>query len=221
MPVPPPAPKVERPAAPAQPVSAPKSEAVPPWDDQPEPPLEEPPSVAAEEPSYLRDVPDLDAAPVETKESARAPALATTRPTVILPSEPDPLSDRWAALVAELVSKGLITALVRELAMQAQCIGQKELQGESTWTLRVERESLRTDMQRERLSNAMCQLLGHPVQLELVGGQATNTPAMREQAAREARQIQAEQIISNDPLVVSLLEQFPGSRIVAGSIRPM
>lgn len=105
--------------------------------------------------------------------------------------------------------------------MQAQCIGQKEQGGESAWTLRVERESLRTDMQRERLTQAMSQLLGHLVHLELVGGQATNTPAMRDQAAREARQIQAEQLITSDPLVVSLLDQFPGARIVAGSIRPM
>ncbi|MFN4265412.1 MAG: DNA polymerase III subunit gamma/tau [Aquabacterium sp.] len=224
-----------------------KSDAsVPPWDDQPEPPLEEPSGMGADEPAYLRDMPDLDAAPParSAPERASAPSVqsapsapiapvapvspssreaagVTTRPTVILPTEPDPLSDRWAALVAELVSKGMITALVRELAMQAQCIGQKEQGGESAWTLRVERESLRTDMQRERLTQAMSQLLGHPVHLELVGGQATNTPAMRDQAAREARQIQAEQLITSDPLVVSLLDQFPGARIVAGSIRPM
>ena len=41
--------------------------------------------------------------------------------------------------MAELQAKGLIAALVRELAMQAQCVG-KGRGGSSYWVLRVERE---------------------------------------------------------------------------------
>jgi DNA polymerase-3 subunit gamma/tau len=124
-------------------------------------------------------------------------------------------------LVAQLVAKGSIVALVRELAMQAQCVSQKEEGGVSHWTLKVERESLRTDMQRERLTQAMSALLDQTVAVELIAGVASNTPAQRDQAAREARQRQAEHIITTDPLVTSLLNQYPGARIVAGSIRPL
>ena len=203
------------------------------------------------EPDYLRDVPVFDEASVETssmpmpvnggtegfeaaparlhapasvfgstKSPGYVPALARGE-GIRLPTEPDPLSDRWAALVAELQAKGLIAALVRELAMQAQCVGQKEEGGSSYWVLRVERESLRTDSQRERLTQAMTQLLGHVVVLELTPGVAVNTPAQRDQAAREALQRQAEQLITGDPLVTRLLEQYSGARIVPNSIRPL
>jgi DNA polymerase-3 subunit gamma/tau len=172
------------------------------------------------EPAYLRDMPAFDEAPA-VSEPEPAPTPAQAAPTVSLPSAPDPLSDRWAALVAQLVAKGSIVALVRELAMQAQCVSQKEEGGVSHWTLKVERESLRTDMQRERLTQAMSALLDQTVAVELIPGVASNTPAQRDQAAREARQRQAEHIITTDPLVTSLLNQYPGARIVAGSIRPL
>jgi DNA polymerase-3 subunit gamma/tau len=133
------------------------------------------------------------------------------------PAGSDPLSDRWAALVAELNAKGLITALVRELAMQAQCVGQ---QG-SAWQLLVDRESLRSDANRDRLAQAMSQHLGHDVVLTLDKGAAFNTPAQRDQVARELRQQQAEQLIEGDALVQNLLAQYPGARIVPGSIRPL
>ncbi|MDE2593276.1 MAG: DNA polymerase III subunit gamma/tau [Burkholderiales bacterium] len=172
------------------------------------------------EPDYLRDIPDAE----ETRPAAAGVAAyvpAQSAKPVSLPTEPDPLSDRWAAVVAQLVAKGSIVALVRELAMQAQCVGQKDEGGSSHWVLKVERESLRTDMQRERLTQAMTALLDQPVSLELLHGVAVNTPAQRDQAAREARQRQAEHLITSDPLVTALLDQYPGSRIVAGSIRPL
>ncbi|HEX5312239.1 DNA polymerase III subunit gamma/tau [Aquabacterium sp.] len=218
-------------------------DSVPPWEDAP-PHSAGSTSPSAEpdgEPDYLRDVPVFeeaagDAAPMPgdqpSGEGEAAPVRALAKPQgyvpalaeglgVRLPTEPDPLSDRWAALVAQLQAKGLIAALVRELAMQAQCIGQREEAGSSHWVLRVERESLRTDSQRDRLTQAMTQLLGHAVVLELVPGVAVNTPAQRDQAAREALQRQAEQLITTDPLVTRLLDQYPGARIVPNSIRPL
>jgi DNA polymerase-3 subunit gamma/tau len=132
----------------------------------------------------------------------------------------DPLADRWAELVAQMISRNTITALVRELAIQAQCIATLEVGGGSLWRLRVERESLRGDMHRERLSQALSQLLAHDAVIELEGGPAVNTPAQRDQAARERRQRAAEDLIQSDPLVKSVLTHYPGARIVAGSIRP-
>ncbi len=133
----------------------------------------------------------------------------------------DPLADRWADVVAQLEARSAVTALVRELAVQAQCVAWIEEGGTSRWRLRVERESLRGDSHRDRLCLALSQLLGHEAVLELEGGAAVNTPAQREQLARERRQRAAEDLIQRDPLVVSLLGQHSGARIVAGSIKPL
>ncbi len=133
----------------------------------------------------------------------------------------DPLSDRWAEVVAQLNAKGAITALVRELAMQAQCVAQQDEGGQSMWRLRVDRESLCSETNRERLAQALAQVVSGQVMLELEKGPARNTPAQRDQVARERRQHQAEHLIESDPLVRSLLAQHPGARIVPGSIRPL
>ena len=76
-------------------------------------------------------------------------------------------------------------------------------------------------MHRERLTQALAQLMGHPVTLALRHGVATNTPAQRDLAAREARQRAAEALIARDPLVRKLLAEHAGARIVAGSVRPI
>ncbi|HET8871440.1 MAG TPA: DNA polymerase III subunit gamma/tau [Aquabacterium sp.] len=201
----------------------------PPWEElSPVEHQDRPPQ--AKEPDYMREVPVFEEASAPSAEPEPesdahklVPPQASVPPSgaAVLAPVDDPLSDRWADLVSELIGKGLINALVRELAIQAQCIAQKETAESSHWTLRVERESLRTDMQRERLAQAMSNLLNHTVSLELVSGVAVNTPAQRDQAAREARQRHAEQLITTDPLVSSLLNQYPGSKIVPGSIRPI
>lgn len=133
----------------------------------------------------------------------------------------DPLSDRWAEVVAQLNAKGAITALVRELAMQAQCVAQQDEGGQSMWRLRVDRESLCSETNRERLAQALAQVVSGQIMLEVEKGPAHNTPAQRDQVARERRQHQAEHLIESDPLVRSLLAQHPGARIVPGSIRPL
>jgi len=66
----------------------------------------------------------------------------------------------------------------------------------------------------------LSQLLDHEARVELEPGVATNTPAQRDQLARQRRQRAAEDLIQQDALVVSLLKQYPGARIVPGSIRP-
>jgi DNA polymerase-3 subunit gamma/tau len=151
-------------------------------------------------------------------------AEALQRPVSIdlPPHGADPLADRWADVVSQLAAQGLIAALVRELAMQAQCVAQQDEGAASRWTLRVERESLCSEGNRERLAAALGQLLpGLQVTLELERGTAYNTPAQREQLARELRQHRADHLIEADPLVRSLLSQYPGARIVPGTVRPL
>jgi DNA polymerase-3 subunit gamma/tau len=132
-----------------------------------------------------------------------------------------PLGQRWAALVAALLQRGAISALVRELALQAGLVEVDTQTQPQTWRLRVERDSLRTDALREKLAQALQAEVGQPLQLALESGVPEDSPARRESAERERRQSLAEAAIRSDPLVVDLMTQFKSARIVPGSIKPL
>jgi DNA polymerase-3 subunit gamma/tau len=132
-----------------------------------------------------------------------------------------PLGERWAALVQQLVQRGLVAALVRELAMQSQWVEETSGARGALWRLRVERESLRSAALRDKLQSALSTLHGSPLELELLAGAPSDTPALREAAARERAQQQAEQTMTTDPVVRELMAQFKTARIVPGSIKPV
>jgi DNA polymerase III subunit gamma/tau len=165
----------------------------------------------AEPPPWFDDAPmeeGIAAAPVPQP----APASA--------PLQPTPLGERWVTLVALLNQRQSISALARELAMQAQLIEQRD-GAQPLWRLRVERESLRAAAHVEKLRAALAEALGIvPLQLEVEAGAVTDSPAKREAAERERRQREAEAIIHNDPLVKEMLAQFSSARIIPGSIKP-
>lgn len=152
---------------------------------------------------------------VAAPRSAPAPAPAADAAPLVT----GPLGDRWHALVQSLVAAQAIAALVRELALQAECTAIDD--GETRFALRVEREALRNPAHADKLQAALAQALGHPVALEVEAGAVADTPARREAAAREQRQREAEQAIHNDPLVLQLTAQFKTARIVPGSIKPL
>jgi len=128
--------------------------------------------------------------------------------------------DRWYALVQRLIAAGTIAAMVRELAVQAQCTGVLDAAVAPVWRLRVERENLRAPALRERLQAAVAQAEGRPVRIEIDAGVAVDSPAGRDAAERSRRQAEAERIIHDDPLVKALMAQYKTARIVPGSIKP-
>jgi DNA polymerase-3 subunit gamma/tau len=177
------------------------------------------PTSSGEPPPWLDDVPDegeeaAPSTPLGVREPQRPIASAAPAPAFELTE----LGTRWNEIVGRMVEAGSISALVRELAMQAQCLAADE-QG-SVWRLRVERETLRAPAQRDKLQAALADLLQRPVQLEIEAGVATDTPSLRAAAERTRRQNEAEQIIHNDPLVQALMKQFKTARIVPGSVKP-
>lgn len=149
--------------------------------------------------------------------AAPAPAFAAPAPAALRTT---PLGDRWVALVRTLIERQLIGALVRELAMQAQCIAANEAATPAGWTLRVERETLRSAQNVEKLQEALAAALGRPVRLQVEAGAVDDSPARRDAAERARRQAEAEQIIHDDPLVRALLAQYKTARIVPGSVKP-
>jgi len=182
------------------------------------PPVARASAPAASEPPPWLDVPYEDEAP--------AAPIAAREPEPVKPQTtaatwaPTPLGDRWAQVVSQMVEAASISALVRELAMQAQCVAVDDQAEPPVWRLRVERETLRAPAQREKLQAALSELLKRTVQLDVEAGTATDTPAQRAAAERARRQNEAEQIIHNDPLVQALMQQFKTARIVPGSVKP-
>jgi DNA polymerase-3 subunit gamma/tau len=180
---------------------------------------------ASEPPPWLDDEPPYEGEVLAAEVSVREPEpQKMQRPPAPVPAAaaswvPTPLGDRWAEVVSQMNEAASISALVRELAMQAQCVAIDEQAQPTVWRLRVERETLRTPAQRDKLQAALSELLKQPVQLELEAGVASDTPAQRAGAERARRQNEAEQIIHNDPLVQALMQQFKTARIVPGSVK--
>jgi len=165
-----------------------------------------------------------DANPQPMPENGSLPAAETAQPartTAGCALELSALGDRWAAAVQALCAAGSIGALVRELAMQAECVAIDERASPIMWRLRVERETLRTPANAEKLQAALAEWLGRPVRLEMEAGMAQDSPARREAAERARRQVEAERTIQEDPLVQALMAQYKTARIVPGSVKSL
>ena len=175
----------------------------------------------ADEPPAWVDAPLYESnEPVATRLLAREPSppatIVVSSPAA--PFVPTALGERWAELVHRLLDSGSVAALVRELAMQSQCVA---VDGQATlWRLRVEREMLRAPALRDKLQAALAEALGHDMKIELEAGVAEDSPARRDVAERARRQGEAEQIIHDDPLVRALMQQYKSARIVPGSVKP-
>jgi len=176
--------------------------------------------------------------------AARRPARADVRPAVVPPrqsasvaatanedapvvaADPSPpwdvqsaCMDRWCAWVQDMAAAQSINALVRELALQSQCIAIDE--SERQVHLRVLSESLAASALTGKLAESLHRHTGQAWTLRVSRGEVGDSLALREARRRERRQAQAEAMIRQDPLVQNLLAQFPGARIVPGSVQPL
>ncbi len=185
----------------------------PPHDDDGPPPWLDVPPPSDEEASVGMSMPDMDD-PMPADSGGDGIYVSTAVEEVEL--VPTPLGERWYALVPQL---GL-TALTRELALQAECLEVDEAAEPQRWRLRVERESLRQPGLQDKLQAALTTFTGKPVRIEIEAGRASDSPALRDLMAARARQRQAEAIILEDPEVQQLLAQFKTARILPGSIKP-
>lgn len=196
--------------APAEDASAGGNEP-PPWLDA-APPMDEDGGGAGPSDTDLGKLEELD---LPGAAAAGGGSYASTAGADV-PLVATPLGERWAALVKRLS----LVAMARELALQAECIALDESAELSSFTLRVERDSLRQPGLQDKLQAALSTLLERPVRVEMVPGLAQDSPALRDAAETQARQRQTEQIVFDDPLVQQLLSQFKTARIVPGSIKP-
>jgi DNA polymerase-3 subunit gamma/tau len=198
-----------------RPVAQTRTSSVPPWEDAPEP-----------QPAQARTVQPEQALPREAPASAVAHPITpentaerSVEHSVEHSAAPTPNMERWCAWVHGLVESQAVNALVRELALQSQCVSIDEESG--LLVLRVRSESLATEPLAAKLADALRRHTGGSWKLSVSVGEVTDSVGLRETRRRERRQAQAEAIIRQDPLVQNLMSQFPGARLVPGSVRPL
>jgi len=182
-------------------------------------------SSTQEPPPWLDDVPfDLDEPGVAAASGMPQELVSEPAPTAsgqVTSVACTPEGDRWEALLRPLISRGSISALVREVAVQAELLGVESVDGVEVYRLRLEREALRGDALRDKLQAVLQAEVGRPLRLRLEPGVAQDSIALREAQARAAAQREAESVIADDPAVRELMSQFPTARIVPGSIKPI
>jgi len=188
---------------------------VPPWMDAPmadEAGQAMPASSAPAEPAR-RAPPAASAPPAAVQQSQAAPQSTAGEPIKI---QATALGERWYQTVKQL---GLV-AMAREVALQAECVAIEQDGETQVWRFRIERESLRAPVLKDKLQTALAAHLGVELRVELEADPALDSPALRDAAEGQRRQLDAEAIIFNDPLVQQMLSQFKTARVVPGSIKP-
>jgi DNA polymerase-3 subunit gamma/tau len=149
-------------------------------------------------------------APISSPEPTKIPP-----PLQAAPTSDSTLAQAWFVVVEQLLTGQKIQAMTRELAMQSQCV-----QREATrWVLQVERESLVSPANVERLQNALHEA-GHSVTLVTQIGDVADSPAIRLAQKQQQRLSDVEEEILNDPVVQQLITEFD-AKIVPGSIKTL
>ncbi len=144
---------------------------------------------------------------------ARNPAAPGATATATAPPPAAPAGE-WPELLARLDLQGA----ARQLAGNCQLV---ERDGNRfRFLLDPRAQSLCTRQQEERLAAALGRLLGAAVSLEIEVGGTLDTPARREEQARDERLEQARAAIERDPNVRALRDRF-GAVVQPDSIKPV
>ena len=155
-------------------------------------------------------------APAVSPAPQAALAAVATAATAAIDLQTTALGEVWAGWVKRLLAAELISALVRELALQSELVAQEE----GSWTLRVERKSLQHPAACDKLLLALQTLdAAAPRRLQVELGSVSDSLSRRLAAAQAERQRQAQEIIDNDGFVQDMVQHW-GARIVPGSVKP-
>jgi DNA polymerase-3 subunit gamma/tau len=143
-------------------------------------------------------------------------ARTTPAPVVPVPRAAPPVagSADWPDLLARIELGGA----ARQLATNLQLL---ERDGNRfRFLLDSRAQSLHTRQQEERLLQALGRVVGAPVTIEIESGSASDTPARREEQARDERLEQARAALERDPKVQALRDRF-GAVLQPDSIKPV
>ena len=194
--------------------------AAPPPSPQSSPPSPPPSRASGASPAQAA----LEAARGKQK-SANAPAQKATVAAPATRSEAQPPASiattnldwdgDWPQLAATLPLRGI----VQQLAQQTELISWETAGDSVRIHLRSPLDTLSSPPNLSRLSTALVEHFGRPVQLTAESGKVAQTASQKANDERTERQRQAEQTVHNDPFVQSLIQDF-GATVVPGSIKP-
>ncbi|RRD56886.1 DNA polymerase III subunit gamma/tau [Comamonadaceae bacterium OH2545_COT-014] len=157
---------------------------------------------------------ELIAIPVHEVADQAAPAPTRVDGGPVMAPTAD--GDFWHALVQDLVAREAITALTRELALQAQLVAREG----THWRLRVQNTTLaQSSVAAERLQAAL-HAAGHTVQLTVEAGPVGDNPSRRNAIRANHRLKAAEALLLADPFVQEMVRDF-GATVVAGSLKAL
>ena len=154
--------------------------------------------------------------PAESADQARgtsAARAAPAEPAPVAKATASPEGD-WPALLARLELKGP----ARQLAVNCQLVAREG--GHFRFLLDERARALHTRQLEDRLVQALSQLVGDAVTVEIEQGGAGDTPARREEQARDERLEKARAALERDPGVQSLRDRF-GAVLQPDSIKPV
>ncbi|CDY75592.1 DNA polymerase III subunits gamma and tau [Caballeronia glathei] len=205
-------------AAPAQAKRGSAGASVPPWEDMP--PDDYMPA-SAEDAYFMPPddgfVPAFESGPDDLR-LADAP-VAKPAPQVdarplppAVPLDAIGVPGDWPALAVDLPLKGISYQLAFNSELTA-C-------DQGSITLSVPVPQYAESAQVAKLKAALAERLGRALEVNVAVGPARRTAAALDAAARAKRQQEAEQEITQDPFVQSLIRDF-GASIVQGTIRPL
>jgi DNA polymerase-3 subunit gamma/tau len=192
--------------------------ATPPWEEMP---LDDYQPVSSEEAYFMPPddgfMPAFDSGPDDLRFNdapvAKPAPRVDARPLPpAVPLDAIGLSGDWPALAVDLPLKGIAYQLAFNSELTA-CDG-------TSITLVVPVPQYAENAQVAKLKAALTDKLGRPIDVNVSVGPARRTAAAIDAAARAQRQQEAEQEITQNPFVQSLIRDF-GASIVQGSIKPL
>jgi DNA polymerase-3 subunit gamma/tau len=198
-----------------------KSNVVPPWEDMP--PDDYPPAGSEDEYFSPPDdgfVPAFDSGPDDMRFAGAEPAarpapqpkIDTTPLPPAVPLDAIGVAVEWPALAVDLPLKGVAYQLAFNSELTA-CDA-------TSITLAVAVQMYTDATHVTKLKAALAEKLGRAIEVSVNVGPARRTAAALDAAERAKRQQEAEQEITQDPFVQSLIRDF-GASIVQGSIKPI
>ncbi len=149
------------------------------------------------------------ARPKHTQSAAAAPTADVGRSVEVLSSE------QWESTVAAMGLTGLSRQIVQNALL-------KEHEGDKVILEIAERSNgLLNERCEKQITEAMTQVVGHPVKLSFVvaaSSEALQTPAAKAEQREESARMEAETVIQQDAGFQSMLSTFDGA-VVDGSIQ--
>ncbi|MFC7514680.1 DNA polymerase III subunit gamma/tau [Herbaspirillum sp. GCM10030257] len=221
------------PSTPSASLAPPVSSTLPPWEeDMPagrDAPAFDSLPVAAQKKTEVRSQPQFQAQPQSQSLIQSDTAVLEEPPIIVVPELPvadvQPLAStpmpslnwdgNWPVLAAALPLRGV----VQQLAQQSELL-QCEDKGEAVLMhLRIPLETLRSAGAVDKLTAALTEHFSKTVRVTTEIGTVQQTANAQAVAEREARQRQAEESLTRDPFVQTMMREF-GATIVPGSIKP-